>query len=176
MNSFSPYSKEQQLRGHQKMKDTPKFKAQRHKSKPKRKTKVNLFNGTQIPSRAKRGEFTVKQKMQIIDLHGNCCLVCGSPLIEFHHRKFRSQLGRNNPRNGAPLCLTHHKEAHDNVGFAQLLREEAIERFGEFYYYDRYDLYKENYIDRPTQELMDKFFEGEEEKCRTKNGTNGNGK
>jgi hypothetical protein len=57
-----------------------------------------------------------------------------------------------------------------------LLREEAIERFGEFYYYDRYDLYKENYIDRPTQELMDKFFEGEEEKCRTKNGTNGNGK
>jgi hypothetical protein len=159
MNSFSPYSKEQQLRGHQKAKDTPKFKPQRYQKQPKKKKKVNLFKGIQIPSRAKRGEFTLQLKMKVIDLYGNSCLVCGSPNVEFHHRKFRSQLGRNNPRNGAPLCQTHHREAHDNAGLAQLLREEVKERFGEFYYYDRFDLWKAGCIDRPTEELMEKYFE-----------------
>ena len=146
-----------------KEKDFPKLIVK----KPKKKTKSckkKMPNKGQFPSRAKRGEFTKEHKMQIIDLYGNTCLICGNPNVEFHHRKFRSGLGRNNPRNGAPLCHIHHREAHDNAGFAQLLREEAIERWGPYYFWDKYDLYKKNLIPNTTDESFEKFFEKERER------------
>lgn len=158
---FHPYSKATQLGKRQKEPDLPKLVVK----KPKKKTtnrKKKLPNKGEIPTRAKRSEFTIKHKSQIIDLYGNCCLVCGNPLVEFHHRKFRSGLGRNNPRNGAPLCNTHHREAHDNAGFAQLLREEAIERFGPYYFWDKYDLYKKGMIPNTTDQAFEKFFDQEE--------------
>lgn len=162
MFEYRPYSKAMQLG--QKEKDMPKLLVKKPKKKTKNRKKKLNYKGVDIPTRAKRGEFTVKHKSQIIDLYGNVCLVCGNPNIEFHHRKFRSGLGRNNPRNGAPLCNTHHREAHENAGFAQLLRQEAIERFGEFYFLDKYDLWKAGKIDRPIDELFERFFDKERER------------
>lgn len=160
---FRPYSKAEQLKGHQKEKDKPKFKPQRHKKKPKTKKRM-VNHGVQIPSRAKRGEFTLMQKMQIIDLYGNMCLACQSTFIEFHHRKFRSGMGRNNPRNGSPLCQIHHRWAHTDSIFAQSLRDEAKAMWGPYYFWDKYDLWKHGLIERPTDELMERFFEKERDR------------
>lgn len=161
---FHPYSKTTQLGKKQKEPDMPKLIVKKPNKKTKNTKKKLSHKGVQIPTRSKRGDFTVKHKSQVIDLYGNCCLVCGNTNVEFHHRKFRSGLGRNNPRNGAPLCNTHHREAHDNAAFAQLLREEAIERYGPYYYFDKYDLWKANKIDRPTDKLFERFFEEEQER------------
>lgn len=158
MNDFSPYPKSKQLAGHQKPKDTPKYKPRRF-NRRKRQTKKVDYKGIKIPSRAKRSEFTLKDKHKIVELYGDCCLFCYSPFVEFHHRKFRSGSGRNNPRNGAPLCNHHHRQVHEHPELAEKLREEARERFTDDYYKDKYDLFKEGKIDRPTDELFERYFE-----------------
>ncbi|MEK4030829.1 HNH endonuclease signature motif containing protein [Pseudobacillus sp. FSL P4-0506] len=158
---LQPYSKEQQLAGHQREKDTPKYKPKRF-NRRKRQTKKVDYKGIKIPSRAKRSEFTLKDKQKIIELYGDGCLFCYSPYVEYHHRKFRSGLGRNNPRNGAPLCNLHHRQVHEQPELAEKLREEARERFSEDYFKDKYDLWKEGKIERPTDELFERFFEGVE--------------
>ena len=114
--------------------------------------------GVKIPPRSKRSEFTKKDRKRIIDLYGEHCQFCFSPYVEFHHRKYRSQSGRNNPRNGAPLCHDCHKYVHENVKAAEFLRNEAIERFGPDYYKDKYDLWREGKISDPDDSLLEKYF------------------
>lgn len=166
IQDFNPYPKSQQLAGHQKDKDTPKFTQQRFSKKKKKTKKPIVQNGIKIPSRAKRSDFTIKHKHTIIDLWGNTCRCCGNPIVEFHHRKFRSGMGRNNPRNGCPLCQQCHARCHTDAAFAQIWRDEAIKIWGIYYFWDKYDLWKHNLIERPTEELMDQFFEREREKCQ----------
>ena len=173
VSEFRPYPKAEQLKGHQKPKDKPKYNHIRYPKKKKVK-KPYVSHGVQIPSRAKRSEFTIAIKNEVIDMWGNVCRSCGNPFIQFHHRKFRSGSGRNNPRNGCPLCLECHARCHEDAEFANYWREEAKAIWGEYYFWDAYDLWKHNMIERPTEELMNRFFEGEREKCLKQNGTSGN--
>jgi HNH endonuclease len=163
---FNPYSKADQLKGHQREKPKPRYKERRYNRRKRQSKKVD-YKGVKIPSRAKRAEFTKEDKEKIKEFYGDTCLLCGSPYIEFHHRKYRSQLGRNNPRNGAPLCEDCHiPRVHKDPKLAQELRDEAEKRFGPYYYYDKYDCWKKGLIERPTDELFNKFMEEEEERAK----------
>lgn len=169
---FHPYSKADQLRSHQKEKDTPKYKPQRHGKNPKKKKKVETYKGVKIPSRGQRSEFSTKHKKQIIDYFGGDwqCAECMNNSISFHHAQFRTAangLGRNNPRNGIPLCDSCHRKCHlgpNNKENAQIWRERQASIWGEHYFRDRFDLWKMNLIERPTEELMERFFQKEAER------------
>ena len=165
MKDFSPYSKETQLRGSQKEKDTPNFKQIRYNRRRKQSKKVD-YKGVKIPSKKNRGEFKPKQRKQIEELFGHECLKCKSPYIQHHHRYFRSHDGRNNPRNGAPLCDRCHREVHAEFEKAQALRDEAEKKFGPYYHNDKYDLWKAGLIDRPTDRLFERFMKEEEQKAK----------
>lgn len=161
--TFQPYSKAQQLGYHQKPKDTPKYKPIRYNRKRKQSKKHDT-QGVKIPSRANRAEFSGKQRQMIHELWGDGCYLCSNPYIQYHHITYRSQMGRNNPRNGIPLCDKCHTRVHAEREIADRLRYIAEERFGPFYYMDKYDLWKNNLIERPTDKLFQSFMEKEEEK------------
>lgn len=161
--SFNPYSKETQLKGHQKMKDKPKFKQQRY-NRIRKQNKKHDTKGVKIPSRANRAEFSGKQRQMIHELWGDGCYLCANPYIQYHHITYRSQLGRNNPRNGIPLCDKCHTRAHDERELADHLRNEATDRYGPFYFYDKYDCWKQNLIERPTDKLFESFMVEEEKR------------
>lgn len=156
---------------HQTENEKPLYKERRYNRKKKQTKKVD-YKGVKIPSRYERAEFTEKQKKQILKLFGgeHECAVCGSFYISYHHIQFRScanGLGRNNPRNGVPLCHTHHARCHTLEGhmeYAQSWRDRQKSIWGEDYYKDQYDLWKEGKIERPTTELMDRYFEREVER------------
>ncbi|GLY11380.1 hypothetical protein [Pseudobacillus badius] len=169
MNShFSPYSKEMQLQGHQKDKDAPPYKMRKGNRKKRQSKKVD-YKGVPIPSRGKRSEFTDKHRKQIIEYFGGdwSCAECGYHAVSFHHIQFRTAangLGRNNPRNGVPLCDRCHRRCHVEDGhmeYAQMWRDRQIAIWGPDYYKDAIDLWKEGKIERPTEELMDRYFEKE---------------
>jgi ferredoxin len=177
MFDYLPYPKSKQLGKSQKEKDTPKYKEIRYPKKKKKNKKPYVSHGVQIPSRTKRSEFSITQRHQVIDLWGNVCRNCGSIDFQIHHRKFRSGLGRNNPRNGCPLCQTCHEHCHTDALFAQHWRDEAKAIWGEYYFWDKFDLWKHGMIERPTEELLERFFEGERERiekgiCEGKDGGN----
>lgn len=92
-------------------------------------------------------------------------MICMNPDVAIHHRKFRSQSGRNNPRNGAPLCQGCHDYMHRNPEAAEELRQEAIDRFGPYYYFDKYDCFYEALIDEPETKPFEDFMEAEELKA-----------
>jgi hypothetical protein len=172
---FNPYSKSQQLKSHQKQNDTPKYKERRYNRKKKQTKKVD-YKGVNIPSRHARSEFTDKHKKQIIEYFGGEweCAACQDLSITFHHIQFRScakGLGRNNPRNGVPLCHVHHDMCHkhnDHIEYAQSWRDRQIGIWGPDYYKDAYDIWKEHKIERPTEELMNRYFERERERIAEK--------
>jgi predicted restriction endonuclease len=55
----------------------------------------------------------------VIEMYGRGC-VAGTPdrldrcagKLEVHHLRYRSHGGENDPRNGVPLCTTHHHAVH----------------------------------------------------------------
>ena len=167
--SFSPYSKEYQLRGHQKEKETPDFKPQRHKRKRKQKknTNVQYFHNRRIPHWKERGEFSRQTKNEIKRIWGEYCFVCGSPNISIHHvyEKGYSKGGRGVKTNGLPLCMLHHTDQNHGIHHDRILynkvRQMFIEKFGEYYYCDKYDLWMKGLIESPTDELYDRFMEGQ---------------
>ncbi|SDM15421.1 HNH endonuclease [Sediminibacillus halophilus] len=117
------------------------------------------------PTLARRTEFTKKQRKEIDRIYGETCVVCMNPCVSYHHRKFRSQGGRNNPRNGAPLCEGCHRYVHEHPEAAEDLRQEAIKRFGPYYYFDKYDCWKQGLIDAPDNRKFETFMESEELKA-----------
>lgn len=157
--NFKPYSKADQLRGHQKPKDKPKPKERRYK---KKKKKLETFKGRTIPPARARGNISKKEYEKAVEAFGTACVYCGDPYIEMHHIRFRSQQGRGNYRNLIPLCKNHHNKAHQNREFADHLREQRIEQFGEWYWADKYDLFKAGLINNTTDGAYENFFlEGE---------------
>ncbi|SDO80187.1 HNH endonuclease [Halobacillus aidingensis] len=127
-----------------------------------------------LPSKAKRSEFTTKQRKEVKRIYGDYCQICMNPHTQIHHRKFRSGSGRNNPRNGAPLCHECHAFVHAHHETAEDLRTEAADHFGPYYYYDKYDCFFEALIDEPTDKAFEDFMELEERKAhenlRKRNG------
>lgn len=77
-----------------------------------------------------------------------------------HHIRFRSQQGRGRFRNLIPLCKKHHALAHTSRVFADQLREDRTQIFNEYYWADKYDLFKLNLIPTPTDEMYERFYEG----------------
>ncbi|CAM3733072.1 hypothetical protein [Mesobacillus zeae] len=170
------YSKETQLRGHQKDKDTPKFKKKRvYTKKPKVNKNVEVFHNRRIPHWKERGEFSRKTKKEIQEIWGEWCFVCGNPDISHHHvyEKGYGKGGRGVITNGLPLCNLHHNDhtvgIHFNRKFYNAVREMFIQRFGPHYYKDKYDLWMEGHIENPTDELYKKFMMKEIKRCQQKN-------
>lgn len=160
---FKPYSKEQQLRGHQKQKDKPKFKERRPK---KRKKKVETFKGRSIPSAKVRGAITKMEYERAIEVYGASCIICGDPRIEMHHVVYRSLGGRGGYRNLYPLCNFHHMRVHESREFTDLLIERKKQRYGEHFSKDRFDLFKANVIPNSTKESFEKFMKEQEHAAR----------
>jgi len=162
-NEVRSYSKAEQLKGHQKPKDKPKPKEKRPKKKTK---KLETFKGRTIPPSKARGTISKKEYEKAIEAFGSTCVFCSSPYIEMHHIKFRSQQGRGNYRNLIPLCKEHHTQAHKERVFADSLRAERINRFGEWYWADKFDLFKVGAIPNTDDKTFETFMNSEEEKTK----------
>lgn len=162
------YSKDEQLKWHQKEKDKPKFKERRYNRKRKQTKKA--LNEFKPPSRYKRSQFSMKDKQKIDEIYGHSCLVCGTIYIEYHHCKFASGLGRGTWRNGIPLCGDHHRlsddSPHINREVAEKYRQHKLKLFGPYYYMDAWDLYMKGLIPNTTEEAFESFMKKEEERCQ----------
>lgn len=117
-----------------------------------------------VPKQGKRGIITKDQYQEALDWFGDSCNYCGSYPVEMHHVTFRGKQGRGVYRNLMPLCKQHHMMAHSSREFADNLREERIERYGEYYYMDAHDLTYHNLIDEPSQAKYEAFMKSQERK------------
>jgi 5-methylcytosine-specific restriction endonuclease McrA len=162
---FQPYSKEQQLKGHQKKKDTPKFKEKR----PKKRKKAQRIKGRVIPTAKVRSSISKKEYNRAIEAFGESCIYCGSSHIEMHHIRFRSQQGRGGFRNLVPLCKRHHLQVHNEREIADTLREVREKYFGPWYWADKFDLFKEGLIPNTDDKSFEKFMERERERIEQEN-------
>ena len=169
--TFSPYSKEFQLRGHQKEKDTPNFKERkynRRRRKPKEKG-VTYHHNRKVPHWKQRGAIHKNERAEALRRYGEHCYICGRPHPEMHHIKEKGYGtgGRGKWRNLIPLCYEHHRGTYGvhgskGNGLGERLEQLAIDQFGEWYWADEYDLWMAGHIENPTQELFEKFMEGEQ--------------
>jgi hypothetical protein len=168
MGEFKPYPKSKQLAGHQKPKDTPKFKAKRtykKKSKPRQPLKPEIYKGRNIPQAKQRGRVTTKEYNEALRQHGEHCYYCGSPYIEMHHvmpKGFsKVKMGRGKWRNLRGLCHIHHrseKGVEHNPEMMAELQQLHEELYGPYYWCDEYDLFKMGLIPNTTEEAYEKFF------------------
>lgn len=149
------YSKEDQLRGHQKPKDKPKYKERR----PRKKKNPHLHRGRIIPSRRERTKITKANYLKMIEVFGEYCQECGHTPIEAHHLVFRSSMGSGNWRNLAPLCQRCHKRAHTDREFADYLREKRAAEYSEHFGKDVYTLFRERLVENTTKEAYERFME-----------------
>lgn len=137
----------------------PYPKIKQLKNPGKKEKKLEIYKGRTIPSKKQRGKISKREYNRAIEAFGSVCVICGNPYIEMHHIVFRSHGGRGGFRNLIPLCKEHHQEAHKNWGFAETLRQERQKIFGEFFYMDKYDLFKAGLIQNTDDKTFEKFFE-----------------
>lgn len=116
------------------------------------------------PKQANRGRITKAQYQLALDWFGDTCNYCNAKPIEMHHVVFRSQGGRGGYRNLMPLCKAHHVMAHTSREFADYLREERKEAFGEHFYHDMHDLYDMGLIWHSDETAFENFMREEENK------------
>ncbi|MFA2817277.1 HNH endonuclease [Bacillus paranthracis] len=135
------------------------------RKKPKKKAEMKAARqGLKAPSRKHRGDFSDKERERINDAFGGArCAECGSPYIEHHHAKFRSGSGRGVFRNGIPLCNEHHGMAHKIRSYADKWREYLQDKYGRYYYMDKWDLWALDLIDHPSDEKFEAFMKAQEE-------------
>lgn len=112
------------------------------------------------PKRKNRTKIKEKDYQQMIDCWGANCIYCGSPHIEAHHVRYRSQGGKGVYRNLLPLCQKHHRDAHTYESIRKSLIYKLEQEFGEDFYKDRWDLYYEGKIEAPTDSEYERYFEG----------------
>lgn len=130
------------------------------KSKPNRKKKkVETIKGMKVPPRKKRSAISKKDYEDTIQHHGSLCFVCQYNEVQIHHCKFRSQGGKGRYRNLLPLCDKHHRKAHRSYEFAEYLRHTMKLRYGEYYWCDKYDLYKMGLISSPEDDKFERFMQ-----------------
>lgn len=110
------------------------------------------------PKRGKRGEITKEQYQLALDWFGDTCNHCNATPIEMHHVVYRSQGGRGGYRNLMPLCKSHHDMAHSSKEFADHLREERAEAFGEAFFTDEHDLYDAGLIGEATKANFENYM------------------
>lgn len=110
------------------------------------------------PKRGERGRINKEQYQLALDYFGDTCTICNATPVEMHHVVYRSQGGRGGYRNLMPLCKSHHNQAHQQRAFADSLRQERLEAFGEHYYMDAHDLCYHNLIDEPSPEEFENYM------------------
>jgi 5-methylcytosine-specific restriction endonuclease McrA len=159
---FNPYSKSQQLKSHQKMKDTPKLRVK----KPRQKRKSETIKGRVIPSKKVRGKISKTDYNLAVELHGDTCYFCGSGYnLEMHHvvpKGFsRHKNGRGIFRNLRLLCCDCHRGengVHRNKEKMLELQAEHERLYGPRFYQDRFDLFKEGQIPNTTKKAYENYM------------------
>lgn len=119
-----------------------------------------LKRGYKPPKRGKRNQITAKEYEKAYEFYSGVCVMCGSPNIEMHHVKYRSQGGRGTWRNLMPLCKHHHEMAHSESAIDESVKALQVDKHGEHYYMDEHDLYQLDLIVEPTKEELEKYFGG----------------
>lgn len=140
----------------------PYSKAQQLKKPGKKEKRLEVYKGRTIPTKKQRGKVSKKEYEKCIEENGAYCLECGSPNIEIHHCQFRSHGGRGVWRNLIPLCPEHHRgnnSVHKNKEMMLKYQRRQIELHGQYYYCDKWDLYKAGLINNTTDKAYDDFFE-----------------
>lgn len=138
----------------------------------KKQKKVETYKGVTIPEKRVRGQISKRDYEKAKEVFGEHCLVCGDPRIEMHHvrPKGMSNNGRGGWRNLAPLCAEHHRGrtgVHANYnGLSDRLKEERKAVYGEWFWADRFDLWKAGLIPNATYEAFESFMDREEVKAR----------
>lgn len=167
------YSKAEQLKGHQKEKDTPKFKVQkpRKKRKPKENKNIEMFQNRKIPYWKQRGRVTTKEANKALSYYGECCYFCNSPHYALHHvvHKGFGIGGRGVWTNLIPLCQLHHTGKlgpHTILEVDEHLKQLHEKQFGPHFFKDMWDLWMDGLIENPTDELYEKFMKGELERAK----------
>jgi 5-methylcytosine-specific restriction endonuclease McrA len=141
-----------------KPKSPPKEKPKYKEKRPKKKKNPNLYRGRIIPTRKERTRITETDYKRMMEEFGEYCHLCGYTPVEAHHIVFRSHMGSGNWRNLVPLCHRCHGFAHKYKTFAEQLREERTELFGEHFSKDKYSLFKEGLIQNTTDEAYERFM------------------
>lgn len=157
-------------------KPKPKIKEKRtyKKKKPKTNKNIEMFHDRIIPHWKKRGEFSNQTRIDILNTWGEYCFVCGDPNYSIHHvyEKGFGKGGRGVKTNGIPLCRVHHTDSpsgiHHDREFYERITEMFISRWGEHFYKDKYDLWMDNLIENPTDELYEKFMERVHERAENR--------
>lgn len=95
-----------------------------------------------VPKQRKRGKFSDETIGIIRERSGGICEWCQSaPPDEIpHHIRYKSQGGRNGYTNGIDLCRKCHDEAHARKSVRRAMEQWAIDRYGENYYKDEWDV------------------------------------
>lgn len=161
--SFTPYSKEDQLKAYSK----PKLKKKRYPEKKKavNPLKQEIFKGRRFPKWSVRGKISKSNYNKALNEHGNYCFVCGTvDSLEAHHVRFRSDGGRGGWRNIRFLCTEHHRgdySPHKNRELRETLEEAHTALYGKWYWADKYDLFKEGLIPNTTDKAFEEFMEKE---------------
>jgi hypothetical protein len=130
--------------------------------KKSKKSKLEVYKGKSIPKSKVRSSISKKEYNRTIEEHGSVCLECGNPYIELHHCKFRSQGGKGGFRNIIPLCKIHHMKCHKSFEYAEKWRNYLERMYGQYYWCDKYDLWKLGLIKDPTQEEFEKYMQKQE--------------
>lgn len=162
MFEYRPYPKEKQIR-----------KEKKPKKKRKNPLKPEVYKGRVIPKKQVRGRISAKEYNEALRRNGETCFFCGSPNIEMHHVMpkgySKEKNGRGVWRNLRALCPEHHRGkqgVHQNKEMMKYLQEEHERKYGQFYWCDKYDLFKKNLIPNTEDSAYQKFMESEELKCQ----------
>lgn len=114
-----------------------------------------------IPKRKDRTKITQKEYDKVVEVHGFRCVQCGATPIEMHHVKFRSQGGKGTWRNLRPLCKDHHMLVHSREVLTHSAKQLHKSMYGEYYWCDKYDLFKMGLIEDPNDDEFEGFMKSQ---------------
>lgn len=121
-------------------------------------TKAQQIGKRSKPKQSKRSQIDKKDYRKMTEIWGENCLYCGSPNIEAHHVKYRSNGGRGRFTNLLPLCQKHHSDAHKHYSIRISLENKLEQTFGADYWKDEYDLEREGKISNPDRREHAHYF------------------
>ena len=136
---FSPYSKEEQLKGHQKPKDKPKFKQKRY-PQPKKPKKQYTGEKNEKPTMKQRKMFSKKVREEAYRLFNYRCGNCGVNRIDDpHHIRRKSDGGKGLLTNCLPVCRPCHVNIHKHPELEMKWKQWAKEQYGNDFWMDEWD-------------------------------------
>ncbi len=136
---FRPYSKAEQLKGHQQDRRQPKLINKRPK-KAKRKKQVDQPKMNVTPPMKNRKKFSKDVIRQAAEKFNGLCANCGQArAADPHHIRFRSDGGKGVLSNCLPVCRPCHVEIHREPELAMKWKDWAKAEYGFDYWMDEHD-------------------------------------